>query len=126
MIQTYWLSVTDFRPASDLITTEVSLIGEQGGERSKRLVLWVTQGLRRLLKQIHDQRPRSNTVEPTQLPLVNFQLSKPPGTTVLEEVSEIIHMPPFKDQHEMDGNDMDERVLDQLEQYVANIAAMCK
>ena len=129
-IQTYWLSVTDFRVVSDkdFSTTEVATVGKQEGERSERLVLWVTEGLKGLLKQIHDQRPRSDTFEPTPLPLVHSQLSKLPGTTVLEEVSEIIHMPPFKDEHELDGlgTDMDEQVLRQLEEYVASIAAMCK
>jgi hypothetical protein len=109
-------------------------------EKTARLVKWVTEGLCRILKQIHGQRQASRAastsskrrfVTSTSWSLDHVVSSHPNGTaatTILEEVQEIIHMPSYNGQQMIDPDDveLDDKVSEQLELYVATIASMCK
>lgn len=125
-IQTYWLSISGASINSyDLVSD--SLDNEQNAKRFDRLVQWVTEGLGRLLKQIHGQRQSSRDYNLISSSLNSMYVPNSTGLTVLEEVREIIHMPSFQDRDDLDIGDicLDERVEEQLATYVANIAVMC-
>lgn len=112
---------------NNLLALEQLTMGNHDAERSGRLVRWVTDGLGRLLKRIHRQRQMSGIKATKRTCLTGIPRLSSEGTTVLEEVREIIHMPSFKGEDAMDADEviLDGRVSKQLEVYVATIASMC-
>ena len=94
-------------------------------EKVARLVDWNVDLLRRSLKQIVARRDVALGGEELDSPC----LATAPGSTVLEEVKEIITLPNFNDQssqNEVDSDSIDlgEDVKAELHDYVATIALM--
>jgi hypothetical protein len=151
-IETHWLTIDEpgrSRSINNSNNYSPSSPGQQRAfdknvrlnqEKTARLVKWVTEGLCRILKQIHGQRQASRAastsskrrfVTSTTRSLDQVVSSRPNGTaatTILEEVQEIIHMPSYNGQQMIDPDDveLDDKVSEQLELYVATIASMCK
>lgn len=127
-IQTYWLALHHIQDDGQLTTPVIKdLASQSDAERESRLVKWVADALVRILKQVHGQR--TSNVLRRQGSFDNGGTSRSStGTTVLDEIREIIHMPPFNGQQSVDPDDvvLDPKVRDQLQQYVAKIASMCK
>jgi hypothetical protein len=158
-IQTHWLTINDpsdgeGRRSMSIGNCTTSSPGQHRAfdknaklnqEKTARLVKWVTEGLCRILKQIHGQRQASGTASTSSKRrfVASTTTSRAPdhvlsatarpdgtaaGTTILEEVQEIIHMPSYNGQQMIDPDDveLDDKVTEQLELYVATIASMCK
>jgi Adenylate and Guanylate cyclase catalytic domain len=145
-IQTYWLTIPEEPLDNNRITrvnnNNISRPDRLNQEKVSRLVQWVTDGLGRILKQIHGQRQAAAASGRSQRSSSYRRdfgaVSRHGGgsvtaaatttsLTVLDEVQEIIHMPSFNGQPVIDPDDveLDHEVTGQLECYVAKIASMC-
>jgi class 3 adenylate cyclase len=135
-MQTYWVAVGSSKnKSSDGETSSTVDLDEQGNHltdlqgnqeiihvacaKTARLVKWNVDVLGNLLKQVHARRGGT-----TFAPLEE-NTNATSGETVLEEVTEIIHLPTFSGQTENpDDVVLDSIVLDQLEDYVSAVASM--
>lgn len=99
--------------------------------KANRLVKWNVEIISRLLKQVIARRNETNQVDVEGDPSEEFTVttSRFEGTTVIDEVKEIIQLPEFdvaaaKNQQDPATIELDEKVQQQLFDYVALIASM--
>ena len=94
--------------------------------KTKRLVEWNVEVLAALLKKIvahHGYAQSADSLDPAAI------IQRESGTTVLDEVKEIIHLPEFdaeagRHQVDADSVELPRSVTDQLHQYVSSIAVL--
>lgn len=123
-IRTFWL---DLSSTAGLPLRLGDQEKQQDEERLARMILWVTEALTSILKQIHGQRQNRKTEAERKLSLSSSAF-RPQGETVLDEVCEVIDMPSFCGQEAIDPEEIDlyPKVTEQLETFVRRIAALCK
>lgn len=141
MMQTYWLNPTIGKKDSSVTVSSTSDVGSEGAAleifgrnstildpteprhtiKQKRLVDWITDILQDNLKNVVSHRiPQTTSRPPTFSPL--------PGTTPMDEVVEMIHLPKYNSR-KFSGTSskeltaLDPRVLSQLRQYVSIVAS---
>jgi class 3 adenylate cyclase len=135
-MQTYWVTVGANKSSSEGGTIsggsedEMDSKADRRIEKDKllastktaRLVKWNVDVLTNLLKQVHAFRD-GKSAAPLE---VEESAKHVTQQTVLDEVIEIIHLPDFSEQEgkDPDSVQLDPEILDQLENYVAAVAAM--
>jgi len=135
--------VSDIQPSHEAVDAEhaaltaskrtKSVVEKISVEKTERLIEWNVDVLHRLLKQIVARRRAEKGVsgyEPEYMEEnnVDYNTSSPSGTTI-DEVAEIITLPQFNatavsNQEDPDSVILPAHVVDQLYDYVFNIAAM--
>ena len=122
--------LTSFEDTEDFI--ELAKVAEKakatplGSAKNMRLVEWNADILLRHLKQIVQQRQRTNRHRQTP-PNEDVFLQRTPGATVIDEVKEIIDLPGCADVSAIeDENDvkLDPDVVEQLRLYMKEIGGM--
>jgi hypothetical protein len=98
------------------------------GDKTSRLIDWNVDVLLRLLKTIVARRQASAVPKDSVSKLLK-PLNSQVGKTVIDEVVEIVTLPDFdakaaRKQSDPEGITIDERVVEQLHEYVTNVAIM--
>jgi hypothetical protein len=100
-------------------------------DKTQRLIEWNVEVLLRLLKQIVAKRLAKQThYAPQPIDEKIFLLDQiGEGKTVIDEVKEIVNLPGFRardaiDQEDADSVELPPNVVDQLRDYVTNVAAL--
>lgn len=138
-LSTYWLKVVSSSSSSgSASSSEYGGTGESASgelmlespkEKSDVVILWVVDIMKKLLIDIEvrrlSRRRPSVTGEPSS-PLITTDERETGGTTVLDEVVEIIRMPKYTGGNSVDKSTivLSKKVTKQLEQYVRAIASM--
>jgi Adenylate and Guanylate cyclase catalytic domain len=99
--------------------------------KAQRLVRWNVEIICRLLKQVVSRRMVVEKNKQARAPSMEFQIesNREEGTTVIDEVKEIIELPEFdpkttKNQHDPASIQLDPKVEAQLYDYCALIASL--
>lgn len=143
-MQTYWLEIMTRNGSSVMDTSSMSGSSERldfteeehatkhasraFDSKTTRLIEWNVDVLLRLLKQIVARRRACLTEGKVARPNESFFYQKKDGMT-LDEVAEIITLPAFSEtnshlQEEADNVVLDPIIIQQLHDYVCNIAAI--
>ena len=134
LMQTYWLSLED--DSSDVTasnthdthivrSTEISNELLPGDARTQRLIEWNVDVLQRQLQKIIAMR-KTSSKKPNQKASKELEVKHPDGSTVLDEVREVIPLCTEAKTYRENPEDIElsVAVLSQLRDYVSAIAAM--
>lgn len=144
-LQTYWLNLltavasggsssSSDHSASEMNTNAdiTETLREQTERKTKRLVQWAVDIMKKVLVEIAKRRARKRAQGPlkptaTEGSLYAKKCVEDGKGTILDEVQEIIRMPHFSGSR-FDGDigkvELDDKVTEQLEKYVLSISAM--
>ncbi|CAB9527346.1 Receptor-type guanylate cyclase gcy [Seminavis robusta] len=107
------------------------VIRQKLSPKAHRLVKWNVEIISRLLKQVVSRRNELTKLQKRRAPSMDFRVetSREDGTTVIDEVKEIIELPEFdakaaRDQQDPQTIQLDPKVESQLLDYISLIASM--
>jgi 3'5'-cyclic nucleotide phosphodiesterase/Adenylate and Guanylate cyclase catalytic domain len=132
-LQTYWLNTSGSNACVefDMIGGAPPLFDGLPQDKGRRLINWNVDNLLQLLKQIAATRrskpgKRASKVAFDEKKVMSEQSE--PGKSVIDEVKEIINLPDYTARNKSDTTNMESVVLpqpvvDQLREYVTNVAA---
>jgi len=141
-MQTYWLEIranknsisgSSHRDSSisndDSSFNDLLPDADIESENTSRLVNWIVEVMRKLLKEIALRREAKKLLGAENAQDEELKYIPSPGNTVLDEVQEVIHLPSFnaklaKKEGSMAPAKLSEDVEAQLHAYVTNVAYM--
>jgi len=141
-MQTFWVAIgskpntaTDMTEASrgsiseeifEVATPVVPSADPYAAAKQGRLVKWNVEVLLNLLRQVEAHRPQYASTKRASLSTLPKVTEEKSGSTIVDEVQEIVHLPRFTGESKMDLNSVEigAAVEIELKSYVAKIAAL--